>query len=147
MFCVCFCVCGWKTQKTPKLSPMADDASTWGGIRGLESPLYICAPTPFFIRVCIGIACKQGYPQQIVVLLEQGLTFKKGLMLLHPGVVHLKKVLYFACIFPPWSKWKGLGETLFFKTPIWVRGHGSDYFLMTVDFNNSLCLASTNKDG
>ena len=43
---VCFafvfaCVVG-KTPKTPNLSPMADNAITRGGIRGLGSPLDIC---------------------------------------------------------------------------------------------------------
>ena len=33
-----------KNLKTPKLSPMADDAITWGGIGGLGSPVYICGP-------------------------------------------------------------------------------------------------------
>ena len=35
------CVVG-KTPKTPKLISMADDAITWGGIRGLGSLMYIC---------------------------------------------------------------------------------------------------------
>ena len=34
------CVVG-KNPKTPDLKPMADDAITLGGIRGLGSPLYI----------------------------------------------------------------------------------------------------------
>ena len=43
---VCFafifaCVVG-KIPKTPKLSPMADDAITQGGIGGLGSLVYIC---------------------------------------------------------------------------------------------------------
>ena len=43
---ICFafvfaCVVG-KNLKTPNLSPMADDAATWGGIGGLGSPVYIC---------------------------------------------------------------------------------------------------------
>ena len=45
--CVCFHVCAWsaKTWIPLNLSPMADDAITWGGIQGLGSPLYrpICA--------------------------------------------------------------------------------------------------------
>ena len=32
-----------KNPKTPKLSSMADDAITWGGIGGLGSLVYICA--------------------------------------------------------------------------------------------------------
>ena len=44
--CICFaCVVG-KKPKTPNLSPMADDAITRGGIRGLGSPLYICGAPP-----------------------------------------------------------------------------------------------------
>ena len=35
------CLVG-KNPETPNLSPMADDAITWGGMRGLGSPLYIC---------------------------------------------------------------------------------------------------------
>ena len=31
-----------KNWKTPNLIPLADDAVTWGGIRGLGSPVYIC---------------------------------------------------------------------------------------------------------
>ena len=30
-----------KNPKTPNLSPMADDAITWGGIGGLGYPVYI----------------------------------------------------------------------------------------------------------
>ena len=38
---ICFaCVVG-KNRDTPNLSPLADDAITQGGIRGLGSPLYI----------------------------------------------------------------------------------------------------------
>ena len=42
---VCFafvfaCIVG-KNQKTPKLSPMADDATTRGGIGGLGSLVYL----------------------------------------------------------------------------------------------------------
>ena len=42
LLCICFCMCCQQKPKTPNLSPMADDAITWGGIRGLGSPLYIC---------------------------------------------------------------------------------------------------------
>ena len=42
LVCICFCVCGWQKPEDPKLSPMADDAITQGGIWGLGSPLYIC---------------------------------------------------------------------------------------------------------
>ena len=41
-FAFVFCVCGQQNPNTPNLSPMADDAITWGGILGLGSPLYIC---------------------------------------------------------------------------------------------------------
>ena len=41
MFCVCFCVVS-KSLKTPNLSPIADDAATQDGIRGLGSLVYIC---------------------------------------------------------------------------------------------------------
>ena len=34
--------CGWQKSKYPQFEPMADDAITQGGIRGLGSPLYIC---------------------------------------------------------------------------------------------------------
>ena len=39
------CVCGWQNSEDPgpQFEPMADDAITQGGIRGLGSPLYICA--------------------------------------------------------------------------------------------------------
>ena len=40
LFCLCFCVCGWKNPKTPNLSSMADDAITQGGI-GPGSLVYI----------------------------------------------------------------------------------------------------------
>ena len=43
-FCLAFalaCVVS-KNPKTPKLSPMADDAITQGGIEGLGSLVYIC---------------------------------------------------------------------------------------------------------
>ena len=33
MFCVCFCMCGRQNPKTPKLSPMADSATTRGRYR------------------------------------------------------------------------------------------------------------------
>ena len=42
LYCVCFCVHVGKNQKTPNLSPMADDAITRGDIGGLGSPVYIC---------------------------------------------------------------------------------------------------------
>ena len=38
------CVVG-KNPKTPNLSPMADDAITWGGIGGLGSLVYIYEST------------------------------------------------------------------------------------------------------
>ena len=37
-----FCVCGRQKLKDPKLSPMADDAITQGGIGSLVSLVYIC---------------------------------------------------------------------------------------------------------
>ena len=40
-FCVGAFMAG-KHLKTPKLSPVADNAITWGGIRGLGSLMYIC---------------------------------------------------------------------------------------------------------
>ena len=42
MFCVCFCVCDRQKPEDPKLSPMTDEAITWGGIGSLVSALYIC---------------------------------------------------------------------------------------------------------
>ena len=41
------CVVG-KNPNTPNLSPMADEAITQEGIRGLSSPLYICGQYPSF---------------------------------------------------------------------------------------------------
>ena len=41
------CVVG-KNPKTPKLSPIADDAITRGGIGGLGSLVYICGFCPYF---------------------------------------------------------------------------------------------------
>ena len=38
----CFANVVDKNSKTPNLSPVADDAITWGDIQGLGSPLYIC---------------------------------------------------------------------------------------------------------
>ena len=35
-----------KIPKNPNLSPMADDAITWGSIQGLGSPVYICGYEP-----------------------------------------------------------------------------------------------------
>ena len=33
----------WSAKpEDPQFEPMAEDAITWGGIRGLGSPLYIC---------------------------------------------------------------------------------------------------------
>ena len=43
------CVVG-KNQKTPKLSPMADDAITRGGIGGLGSLVYICGSEFIAVR-------------------------------------------------------------------------------------------------
>ena len=41
-FAFVFCVCGQQKPEDSNLSPMVDDAITWGGIQGLESSLYIC---------------------------------------------------------------------------------------------------------
>ena len=53
--CICFafayaCVVG-KNLKTPKLSPMTDDAITRGGIWSLVSLVYICAFNPLYISL------------------------------------------------------------------------------------------------
>ena len=46
-FCVCVCVCvDGKNPKPPELSPMADNAITQLGIRGLVSLVYICEFLP-----------------------------------------------------------------------------------------------------
>ena len=42
LFYICFCVCGWQKPEDSNLSLMADQVITWGSIRGLGSPLYIC---------------------------------------------------------------------------------------------------------
>ena len=39
-----------KNPKTPKLSSMADDAFTWGGIGGLGSLVYICGASRCFAK-------------------------------------------------------------------------------------------------
>ena len=49
------CVVG-KNPKTPKLSPMTDNAITRGGIGGLESLVYICGDNPkSCILLCNGV--------------------------------------------------------------------------------------------
>ena len=65
--CICFafvsaCVDS-KNPNTPNLSPIADDAITRGGNRGLGSPLYICGWLPFgrYIRsACTGVTQDTG---------------------------------------------------------------------------------------
>ena len=63
---ICFTfvfVCGvGKNSNTPKLSPMADDAITLGGISGLGSPLYKGQNTFFFT----GLILKKKSPRQSV---------------------------------------------------------------------------------
>ena len=42
LLCICFRLCGRQKPEDPQSEPMADDAITWSGTRGLGSPLYIC---------------------------------------------------------------------------------------------------------
>ena len=54
-----------KNPKTLNLSPMADDAITWGGIRGLGSPLYICGYNALYIinypvYLCVVFAAREA---------------------------------------------------------------------------------------
>ena len=65
----CFACVLSKTLKTPNLSPMADDAITWGGMRGLGSPfIYVIKRCKLYQDIinmfgCVELKNNKNIPQ------------------------------------------------------------------------------------